>query len=84
MATKRDTPGRKGPTFGMLEEDEDAVSQQSCVDCGALSPPTRTAHTLIGKAHGWRVTREETAEGAKLHWRCPTCWVAHRQRSLIR
>ena len=84
MATKRDQPGMRRPTFGMLEEDEEAVSQQRCVDCDVLSPPTRTAHTLIGKAHGWRVTREQTAEGVRLLWRCPTCWVAHRQRQLLR
>ncbi len=74
----------KGPTHGLLEEDDEAVTQHHCVDCNVLSPPTRTAYTLIGKAHGWRVTREERAGGARMAWRCPTCWVAHRQKALVR
>ena len=72
------------PTFGLLEEDDEALTQHLCAECGILSPPTRTAYTLIGKAHGWRVTRYPApprpgvARSWRFEWHCPTCWPAVR------
>jgi len=48
---------------------------QTCVDCKRLSPPTRTEHTLLSAAHGWRLQRRQNADGTLvLEWRCPNCW----------
>jgi hypothetical protein len=47
-----------------------------CVDCRTTAPATRTAHTLISRAYGWRLLRNQ-APGGKwvLQWRCATCWA---------
>jgi hypothetical protein len=53
-----------------------------CVECGAVAPPTETAHTLIGPPHGWRLTRTPTDEGQELlEWRCAECWRQRKARS---
>lgn len=71
------------PTFGLLAEDDEALTQHLCAECGVMSPPTRTAYTLIGKAHGWRVTRYPApprpgvvGKSWRFEWHCPTCWPA--------
>jgi hypothetical protein len=49
--------------------------RQTCVDCGARSPPTETNYTLISARFGWRLARSIRADGTLLiEWRCPTCW----------
>jgi hypothetical protein len=51
----------------------------TCIGCKRESPPTNTAHTLFGPAHGWRVTRRTDARGEiVIEWRCRTCWLAYR------
>ena len=63
------------------DDDDEAVSQWSCVDCGAASPATRTAHTLISSKFGWRLARLQEADGShRFEWRCPGCWDAYKQR----
>src|SRR5690349_16474193 len=52
-----------------------------CVDCGASSPKTRTAHTLISSKHGWRLARiPDDRGGYRFEWRCPGCWSAFKQQ----
>ncbi len=47
-----------------------------CVNCGAPSPKTESAYTLISALHGWRLTRVVNAEGKRtVQWRCPVCWA---------
>lgn len=56
-------------------------SAPQCVDCGKVSPPTETNYTLISSRHGWRLTIERDENGArKTTWRCPQCWLAHKNR----
>jgi hypothetical protein len=68
------------------EDDDDdgaAPSRRRCVGCGDLSPPTRSAHTLISSEHGWRLARQITARGEYVYeWRCPKCWRKHKDRSV--
>jgi hypothetical protein len=53
---------------------------QICVDCKRVSPPTRTEHTLLSAAHGWRLQRVANADGSvSLVWRCPSCWSRRKQ-----
>jgi hypothetical protein len=53
---------------------------QTCVDCKRVSPPTRTEHTLLSAAHGWRLQRVVNADGSvTLVWRCPSCWSRRKQ-----
>jgi len=47
-----------------------------CVDCGAPSPKTRSAHNLISSEHGWRLSRvPDIMGGHRFEWRCPACWA---------
>jgi hypothetical protein len=53
-----------------------------CVDCRALAPETETAYTLIGQAHGWRLTFRQNAQGERIpEWRCPECFKRVKERS---
>ena len=70
----------------LLEEAEEdsATSQYRCVDCGASSPPTRTAHTLISAKHGWRLSRKKLSDGSTAYeWRCQGCFTAAKARSAL-
>lgn len=59
------------------EGDQEATSQFRCVDCGVLSPPTHTSHTLISAKHGWRLSRIKRPDGAvQFEWRCLSCFNA--------
>lgn len=62
------------------------MNRQTCVDCGAMSPPTETNYTLISKKHGWRLTRWTDANGLlHLEWRCPSCWSeSKRDKDLLK
>jgi hypothetical protein len=75
------------PNLPRLGEDPDeddeppALTQRQCADCGAVAPKTRTAHSLIGARHGWRVVRSRAPDGREqVQWRCPTCWSAYKER----
>lgn len=53
-----------------------------CVDCGWVAPETETAYTLIGQAHGWRLTFTLNAQGERIpEWRCPDCFKRAKDRS---
>jgi hypothetical protein len=67
----------------ILDEDDDEVTSQfRCVDCGVLSPPTRTSHTLISAKHGWRLTRKKLGDGAVAYeWRCLSCFNAQKSKA---
>jgi hypothetical protein len=61
-----------------LEED----LQLACCDCRLLSPPVRTAYTLIGARFRWRLHRVIQANGdLALEWRCPGCWTRFRKHA---
>lgn len=63
------------------EDDDEATSQFRCVDCGVLSPPTRTSHTLISAKHGWRLTRTKLPDGScQYEWRCLECFSAQKAK----
>jgi hypothetical protein len=50
-----------------------------CTDCGATAPVTQTPHTLISRAHGWRLLRVPTPQGQwDLQWRCSPCWQKYK------
>ena len=54
--------------------------RQTCTDCGQKSPVTETNYTLIGKQHGWRMTRAVTPDGGfAVEWRCPVCWPKYKK-----
>lgn len=56
------------------------ADRQTCVACGAQSPPTETNYTLISSQFGWRLSRETKADGSfQMEWRCPKCWEAHKR-----
>lgn len=62
----------------MGEEEEN--SSKVCIDCGARSPPTNTAYTLISSRFGWRLSRRRTESGELvLEWRCPECWAKYKR-----
>lgn len=67
-----------------IDDDDDGDVDGStwyCVDCGASSPKTRTAHTLISSKHGWRLARiPDDKGGYRFEWRCPGCWTAFKQQ----
>jgi hypothetical protein len=49
--------------------------RRTCVDCNALAPTTKTAHTLISREYGWRLARRHMPDGSwTLQWRCASCW----------
>jgi hypothetical protein len=61
------------------------MQSQVCENCGARSPETQTALTLIGNKHAWRVVREKEQTGhMRFVWRCPPCWSTHRAADLAR
>ena len=67
----------------MDEEEDEATSQFRCVDCGVLSPPTHTSHTLISAKHGWRLSRKKLADGAVVYeWRCLSCFNEQKAKLL--
>jgi hypothetical protein len=50
--------------------------QKQYVDCGALSPSTKTAYTLIGAKHTWRLQQVRKEDGTVVvERRCPACWT---------
>jgi hypothetical protein len=50
-------------------------NQETCFDCGKLSPPTNTDNTLT-TSFGWRMVRRPSEQGElRNEWRCPTCWA---------
>jgi hypothetical protein len=54
-------------------------SKNRCVDCGTGQPETDTNYTLISSRYGWRLSRRFERDGTKvMEWRCPGCWVRHR------
>jgi hypothetical protein len=53
-------------------------SQETCIDCGKLSPPTNTDNTLTS-SFGWRMLRKATDHGEMFNeWRCATCWSRYK------
>jgi hypothetical protein len=56
-----------------------AVITHLCIDCGTASPPTEAKYSLLGLA-GWRSVKRRTADGDTEDWRCPPCWLAHKQK----
>ena len=55
-----------------------------CMVCGAESPPTNTAYTLIGTQHGWRVLMKKDAAGRRIpEWCCARCWTAHKSEKRV-
>jgi hypothetical protein len=55
--------------------------RRTCVDCNAIAPQTKTAHTLISREYGWRLLRQETPDGKwVLYWRCAACWQRYKGR----
>jgi len=47
----------------------------ACVDCHRVAPQTNTAHTLLSKSFGWRLSRSKgPGSAAGVEWRCPPCW----------
>ena len=56
-------------------------AQPKCVDCGDMSPPTRTETTLMSTAHGWRLLRVTVPSGpCVLEWYCARCWSKRKER----
>ena len=50
-------------------------NQETCFDCGKLSPPTNTEITLT-TSFGWRMVRRSDDQGElKSEWRCAACWA---------
>jgi hypothetical protein len=50
-------------------------NQETCFDCGKLSPPTNTETTLT-TSFGWRMVRRPNDRGSLTsEWRCPECWA---------
>jgi hypothetical protein len=55
--------------------------QQTCIECGKLSPETETNYTLISAQFGWRLTRRKDDNGMFIvEWRCPECWRDHKDK----
>jgi hypothetical protein len=51
------------------------MKQTSCVACGTPTPDGKSAHTLLGAPHRWRLVRRAAPEGGHvLDWYCRTCW----------
>jgi hypothetical protein len=45
-----------------------------CVGCQQVAPDEGSEYTWIGS--GWRLTRNRTAEGVVMEWRCLKCFKA--------
>ena len=79
MSSNRPTSLRSGPIPPDSHDADDEL--RSCTGCGAASPQTQTAHTLISSKHGWRLEMKRGSNGrAALVWRCPACWERHKQQ----
>jgi hypothetical protein len=74
--------GEQARSEAQREEEDEASSQFRCVDCGVLSPPTQTSHTLISAKHGWRLSRIKRADGSVAYeWRCLECFSSQKARN---
>ena len=66
--------------FGLADDDDDdddeRDAQRTCAACARSAPHTETAHTLISKVHGWRLTRSGGVGRPAFQWFCPSCWKA--------
>ena len=70
----------------MWDDDDGSGKEQrrTCVDCGAIAPPTSTGYTLISAKHGWRLTRRLGKDNSfHADWRCPACWRVYKDREGI-
>ena len=45
-----------------------------CVGCQQIAPDEGSEYTWIGS--GWRLTRNRTAQGIVMEWRCLKCFKA--------
>jgi hypothetical protein len=67
------------------DESEDvlgAAARKQCSDCGNLSPPVESQHTLISASAGWRLTIGTDGLGRRtIIWRCPVCVARLRGRT---
>lgn len=62
-------------------ENAEAFVERQCHDCGSVSPKTESVHTLIGRAHGWRIRRVLDGASHRFEWRCRACWAALASRA---
>jgi hypothetical protein len=59
------------------------MKRTSCIACGTPAPEGKTAHTLIGEPHRWRLVRRPAPEGGHvLDWYCRGCWSKRRRPGL--
>ncbi len=58
-----------------------SLVSHTCVDCGQRSAPSDSSYSLIG-AGGWRLVRAAGVNGTRVcNWRCPECWMTHKQQT---
>lgn len=62
-----------------MNDEGGEFKSQTCVDCGATSPPIHTNYTLIG-AHAWRTVRIERNGVLMPMWRCPACFAKFKRK----
>ena len=56
--------------------------RNTCVGCGAISPPAQNNYSLITARFGWRLTRNVDGAGHRiLEWRCRDCWTKWKNAS---